>query len=44
MNGLVVAAGGLVLLATQLSVSASYLAAILPALLVVGVGLGMVFG
>jgi EmrB/QacA subfamily drug resistance transporter len=42
--GLLVAAGGLVLLATQLSVSASYLAAILPALLVVGLGLGVVFG
>jgi EmrB/QacA subfamily drug resistance transporter len=43
-TGLVIAAGGLVILATQLSVTASYLASILPALLVVGVGLGVVFG
>jgi EmrB/QacA subfamily drug resistance transporter len=43
-TGMVIAAGGLVVLATQLSVSASYLASILPALLVVGVGLGLVFG
>src|ERR1700683_1961895 len=43
-TGMVIAAGGLVILATQLSVSASYLASILPALLVVGVGLGVVFG
>ena len=43
-TGMVIAAGGLVILATQLSVSASYLASILPALLVVGVGLGLVFG
>ena len=43
-TGLVIAAGGLVILATQLSVTATYLASILPALLVVGVGLGLVFG
>ncbi len=43
-TGMVVAAGGLVILATQLSTSASYPASILPALLVVGAGLGVVFG
>jgi EmrB/QacA subfamily drug resistance transporter len=42
--GMVIAAGGLVILATQLSLSTSYLASILPALLVIGVGLGLVFG
>jgi EmrB/QacA subfamily drug resistance transporter len=42
--GLLVAAGGLVILATQLGPDASYPAAILPALVVVGAGLGMVFG
>jgi EmrB/QacA subfamily drug resistance transporter len=43
-TGMVVAAGGLVMLATQLGLATSYLAAILPALLVVGLGLGLVFG
>jgi EmrB/QacA subfamily drug resistance transporter len=42
--GMVVAAAGLVILATQLSATASYGAAILPALVVVGAGLGLVFG
>ena len=42
--GMIVAAGGLVILATQLSPSTSYPAAILPALLVFGAGLGVVFG
>jgi EmrB/QacA subfamily drug resistance transporter len=42
--GMVVAAAGLVILATQLSATASYAAAILPALVVVGAGLGLVFG
>ena len=42
--GMVVAGGGMVILATQLGVSTSYPAAILPALLVAGVGLGLVFG
>jgi MFS family permease len=41
--GMIIAAGGMVLLATQLSVTASYGTAILPALLVTGVGLGLVF-
>jgi len=41
---MVVAAGGLVILATQLGLTTSYLTAILPALLVVGLGLGLVFG
>jgi len=43
-TGMVVAAGGLVILATQLGLTTSYLTAILPALLVVGLGLGLVFG
>jgi EmrB/QacA subfamily drug resistance transporter len=43
-TGMVIAAGGLVILATQLSVSTSYAASILPALLVTGLGLGLVFG
>lgn len=42
--GLVLAAGGLVILATQLSLHTSYLSQILAALLLVGVGLGVVFG
>jgi EmrB/QacA subfamily drug resistance transporter len=42
-TGLVVAAGGLVLLATELGPSISYLAAILPSLLIIGAGLGLVF-
>jgi EmrB/QacA subfamily drug resistance transporter len=42
--GLVIAAGGLVILASQLSPTTSYAAVILPGLLVVGVGLGIVFG
>ncbi|HEY3877048.1 MAG TPA: DHA2 family efflux MFS transporter permease subunit [Trebonia sp.] len=41
--GMIIAAGGMVLLATQLSVTASYASAILPALLVTGIGLGLVF-
>jgi EmrB/QacA subfamily drug resistance transporter len=42
--GMVIAAGGLVILATQLGLHTSYLDWILPALLLVGVGLGTVFG
>jgi MFS family permease len=42
--GLLLGAGGLVILATQLSLHTSYLGQILAALLLVGVGLGMVFG
>jgi EmrB/QacA subfamily drug resistance transporter len=42
--GLIVAAAGLVILATQLSATASYAATILPALVVIGAGLGLVFG
>jgi EmrB/QacA subfamily drug resistance transporter len=42
--GMVLAAGGLVILATQLGLSTSYAAWILPALLVIGAGLGTVFG
>jgi EmrB/QacA subfamily drug resistance transporter len=42
--GLVIAAGGLVLLATRLGLRTSYLDWILPALLLVGAGLGVVFG
>jgi EmrB/QacA subfamily drug resistance transporter len=42
--GLVVAAGGLVILAAQLSSDTSYPAVILPALVVIGAGLGIVFG
>ncbi|HEX4060194.1 MAG TPA: MFS transporter [Streptosporangiaceae bacterium] len=42
--GLVVAAGGLILLATQLGLHTSYPGQILPALVVTGLGLGMVFG
>jgi sugar phosphate permease len=42
--GLIVAAGGLVLLATQLGPSIGYAASILPPLVVIGLGLGLVFG
>jgi EmrB/QacA subfamily drug resistance transporter len=42
--GMIAAAGGLVLLATRLSPSAAYATAILPGLLVFGVGVGLVFG
>ena len=42
--GLLLAAGGLVILATQLGLRTSYLGWILPALLLVGAGLGLVFG
>ena len=42
-TGLIIAAGGLVILAAELSPTTSYAAAILPALLVVGIGLGLVF-
>src|SRR5262249_4455057 len=42
--GLVVAAGGMVMLATQLGVASRYASAILPALVVAGAGLGLVFG
>jgi hypothetical protein len=42
--GLVVAAGGQVVLAAQLSTDTSYPAVILPALVVIGLGLGLVFG
>src|ERR1700749_2751472 len=42
--GLLLAAGGLVILASQLSLFTSYAASILPALVVIGLGLGLVFG
>ena len=42
--GLLLAAGGLALLASQLSLRTSYPAWILPSLLLVGAGLGLVFG
>ncbi|HEX7163163.1 MAG TPA: DHA2 family efflux MFS transporter permease subunit [Trebonia sp.] len=42
--GLIIAAGGQVLLAAQLSTDTSYPTVILPALLVIGIGLGLVFG
>jgi hypothetical protein len=42
--GLLIAAGGMVILATQLGVTISYAAWILPALVVLGLGLGLVFG
>jgi EmrB/QacA subfamily drug resistance transporter len=42
--GLIIAAGGLVILAEQLSPTTSYAAWILPALVVIGAGLGVVFG
>jgi MFS family permease len=42
--GLLLAAGGMVILASQLAVNTSYAAWILPGLIVVGLGLGLVFG
>jgi EmrB/QacA subfamily drug resistance transporter len=42
--GLLAAAGGLVLLATQLGLHTSYVSQILPALVLTGIGLGLVFG
>jgi EmrB/QacA subfamily drug resistance transporter len=42
--GLLLAAGGLVILATQLGLRSSYPGQILPALLLCGAGLGLVFG
>ena len=42
--GLVIAAGGQVILAAQMGTDTSYPAVILPALLVIGIGLGLVFG
>ncbi len=42
--GLLLAAGGLVILASQLGLRTSYLDWILPALLLTGAGLGLVFG
>jgi EmrB/QacA subfamily drug resistance transporter len=42
--GLAVAAGGMVILATQLGPGATYAASTLPALVVIGAGLGLVFG
>ena len=42
--GMVIAAGGLVLLAARLSSHSGYAAVILPALVLTGLGLGMVFG
>jgi EmrB/QacA subfamily drug resistance transporter len=42
--GLVFAAGGMVILATQLGLHTSYPAQILPALVLTGAGLGLVFG
>ena len=41
--GMLVAAAGLVILAAQLGVSTSYPSIILPALVVIGLGLGLVF-
>jgi EmrB/QacA subfamily drug resistance transporter len=41
--GLIIAAGGLVILASELSPTTSYPAVILPALVVMGLGLGLVF-
>jgi EmrB/QacA subfamily drug resistance transporter len=42
--GLLLAAGGMVILASQLSLTTNYAAWILPALVVIGLGLGLVFG
>jgi EmrB/QacA subfamily drug resistance transporter len=42
--GMLLAAGGLVMLATQLGLHTSYPVWILPALVVTGIGLGLVFG
>ena len=41
--GLIVAAGGLVILATGMTPTSGYVAVVLPALLVMGLGLGLVF-
>jgi EmrB/QacA subfamily drug resistance transporter len=41
--GLIIAAGGLVILATGLTPTSGYAAVVLPALLVMGLGLGLVF-
>jgi EmrB/QacA subfamily drug resistance transporter len=41
--GLIIATGGLVILATQLGTATSYAAVILPGLIVIGGGLGLVF-
>jgi MFS family permease len=43
-SGLLLAAGGMVILASSLGISTSYAAWILPGLIVVGLGLGLVFG
>ena len=43
VTGLIVAAGGLVILATGMSPTSGYAAVVLPALLVMGLGLGLVF-
>jgi EmrB/QacA subfamily drug resistance transporter len=43
-TGMVIAAGGLVILAAELAPSTSYTTVILPALIVIGLGLGLVFG
>jgi EmrB/QacA subfamily drug resistance transporter len=42
--GLLIAAGGLVILAAQLGPRTTYAATVLPALVVIGAGLGLVFG
>ncbi len=42
--GLLLAAGGMVILASQLGVNTNYAAWILPGLIIVGLGLGLVFG
>ena len=42
--GMTIAAGGLAILAAQLSPTASYAAVVLPGLVLTGLGLGMVFG
>jgi EmrB/QacA subfamily drug resistance transporter len=44
VTGMIIAAGGLVILAAQLSPTASYAAVVLPGLVLTGLGLGMVFG
>jgi EmrB/QacA subfamily drug resistance transporter len=43
VTGLVVAAGGLVILATGMTTTSGYPAVVLPALIVMGLGLGLVF-
>src|SRR6202522_241030 len=42
-TGLIIAAGGLVILAAELNLTTSYAATILPALVIMGLGLGLVF-